>query len=340
MTGVGNYIEASLAFIESQEMRDYLRDELSKFCQPAMACADIVAYAPAPIERKLSLLEQIVQETGPELVYDGEPFTASASRFAQSCRIALEERYSGPDGAIFWLRSNCYEKDVRPYIFDDSPIFTTLYTEFDAAIRYLEQLAQENPDDYTFEGLNYTITKYVPDGKGGLKAYCTWYLNNARELWYFDYEISLKETPENWDPLFACGELNLPVPFQPGDIVVADCLPYAAPRRTLILNVGDNRDCCCLWSLSVRKDGQLFAGAFKHNSFLRHSFPEMGDWSQVSGLYRAARWTGELSAEEEPFAVLSPLIHAKPELGIELDDYLSREGNSKSWLEVKTAFGL
>lgn len=45
-----DYIEASLAFIESEELRDYLREELPKWGAIAMLCADIVAYAPAPIE--------------------------------------------------------------------------------------------------------------------------------------------------------------------------------------------------------------------------------------------------------------------------------------------------
>lgn len=47
---VRSYLEESLSFIESREMRDYLRVELPKFKSISMFCADIVAYAPAPIE--------------------------------------------------------------------------------------------------------------------------------------------------------------------------------------------------------------------------------------------------------------------------------------------------
>lgn len=326
-----DYIEASLAFIESNEMRDYLRKELPKFCSVAMACAEIVAYAPAPVERKLPVLELNVRESEPVLACDGRPFTDYASRFIRSCRTALEERYSGPDGTMFRLRASSYNGD-KSCLFDNA-----FFTKFDAAIRYLEQLAEKYPDDCAFQGLSYTITKYVPDGKEGLKEYCTWYLNGTGELWYFGYELSSRELPKGWRDLldYLGAHLNLPVPFQPGDIVLTDCLPYAAPRRTLILSVGDNRDCCCLWSLSIGKDGQLFAGAFKHNSFLRPS-----EYSHISGLYRATKWMGELTAEEKPFAVLSPLIHARPELGIELDNYFCKEENSKTWQEVKKAFGL
>lgn len=90
----------------------------------------------------------------------------------------------------------------------------------------------------------------------------------------------------------------------------------------------------------LQENGHLFTSAFKHNFFLNYSQPETGDSSRVSGLYRAARWTGELTAEEEPFAVLSPLIHARPELGVEIGDFVCKGDNGKSWPEVKVAFGL
>lgn len=333
--GTGDYIEASLVFLESKEMRDYLRGELPKLRWHAMDCADIVAYAPAPIERKLIALERIVREAEPELAWDGEPYTKYAADFAKSCRMALEERYSGPDGAMFWLQAGSYDEDMYDCILDsDYSFYTTFFTEFDAAIRYLEKLAGEEPDTYGFEGLSYTITKYVPDGKGGLNEHCTWYLNNARELWYFDYDKAPKGFKSLLDYL-GSGP-NLPVPFQPGDIVTADCLPYARPRRVLILEVGDNRDCCCLQVLSIGEGGRLFTGAFKHNSFLCHT----DDGSRVSGLYRAARWTGGLDAEEEPFAVLSPLLRARPELGIEIWEFIVKGAEGRDWQEVKEAFGV
>ena len=325
---VQSYLEESLSFIESKEMRDYLRVELPKFKSISTFCADIVAYAPAPIERKLPVLERIVQEAEPLLAYDEKPFTIYASRFAQSCRTALAERYSGPDGTVFWLKASSYDDNGR-CLFDNA-----FFTKFDAAIRYLEQQAKENPNDCAFEGLSYTITKYIPDGRDGLREYCTWYLNNTRELWYFKYECSRRELPKDWlDLLDYLGDYpNLPVPFQPGDIVAADCLPYAAPCRVLILGIGDNRDCCCISALSIGQDGLLCTGAFKHNHFLSHR----GGSSRVSCLYRAARWTGELTDEEEPFAVLSPLIRAKPELGMEIYDYVRMEGSA--WPEVKNIF--
>lgn len=112
--------------------------------------------------------------------------------------------------------------------------------------------------DAAIEGQNYEMTKLVPNNAGHLVEYCVWYLNDTGEiLWYFDDDSELgfggAQTP-----------IFLPVPFRPGDIVAADCRPYAALRPVLILDIGDNLDCCCVSCLSIGKDGCLDVSAFKH----------------------------------------------------------------------------
>lgn len=88
-----NYIETSLAFIESKEMREYLMTELPKSCRAADTCADIVAFAPAPIEYKLPVLEQIVREIKPEFGCNAESPTNRAVEYVCSCHKALAERH-------------------------------------------------------------------------------------------------------------------------------------------------------------------------------------------------------------------------------------------------------
>lgn len=160
------------------------------------------------------------------------------------------------------------------------------------------------------------------------------------------YILTNGNTPKDWEPLLEyLGDLNLPVPFQVGDIIAADCLPYAAPRRLLILDVGDNHDCCCLQALFINEEGHLDTGAVKHNHFISHS-----ENSHVSVLYRARKWTGELTAEEEPFAALSPLIQARPEFGREILDCFwkhhsrnnarTHELDFMTWQELKGELGL
>lgn len=337
-----SYLKASLAFLESEEMQDYLLKELPGDYNMQRYCTQIVAYAPAPIERKLPVLEQIARENGP--APDGRDFWKNdAARFVQSCRTALEERYSTPAGAMFHLQDYRYSKN--------GPLFDHAYfTDFDAALSCPQKQDPEFFEDTSLEGLSYSITKYIPNGQGQLTEHCTWYLNGSLELWYFDYGDDWPGKYRDREPLFDyLGDSpNLPVPFQPGDIVSVDCLPYAKPRRVLILEVGDNRDCCCLQALSIRKKGRMEMGALKHNDFLRGK-----EHSHISGLYRARRWNGELPAREYPFAFLSPLIHARPALGQEIWDYmyarespyLKGEGASRkdcmpTLEELKAAFAL
>ncbi len=320
-----NYIETSLAFIESKEMRDYLMTELPKSDKAADTCADIIAFAPASIERKLPVLEQIAWEIKPELGCNEESPTNRAAEYVYSCHKALAERHSGSDGSVFWLRAFTYNKAGNDF-FDNA-----FFQNFDAGIRYLKYLQREYQKDSAIEGQNYEMTKLVPDDDGRLVEYCVWYLNDACEiLWYFDDHSKLGFGGAS-PPIF------LPVPFRPGDIVAADCRPYAAPRPVLILDIGDNLDCCSVSCLSIGKDGRLYASVFKHNGFL-----DSGEISQVSVLYRAAKWTGGLTAEEKPLAVLSPLIHEKPELGVKIMEYLydrkSSERFAASWEEIRVLF--
>lgn len=315
-----NYIETSLAFIESKEMQEYLMAELPKTCRAADTCADIVAFAPAPIEHKLPVLEQIVREIKSKSGCNVESPINRALGYVCSCYKALAERHSAPDGSIFWLRAFTYNKAGNDF-FDHA-----FFQNFDAAIHYLECLQQEHRKEAAVEGQNYEMTKLVPDDDGHLVEYCVWYLNDACEiLWYSDDDSELGFGGGR-PPIF------LPVPFRPGDIVAADCRPYAVSRPVLILDIGDNLDCCCVSCLSIGKDGCLDVSAFKHNGFLNN-----GEISQVSVLYRAAKWTGGLTAEEKPLAVLSSLIHEKPELGVEIMEYLYDRESSERFASSQEA---
>ena len=316
-------LEKVLEFIESEEMRDYLRETLPKSRAVLSSCADIVAYAPAPIERKLPLLEQIAHyaDAAPDKT---EPWEA---RFTRVCRAALEERYSGSAGAVFWLQD--YYSNERGYYFCDA-----FFTGFDAALDFLAKEAEKDPESFLDPQVSYTITKLIPGIGAQFKEYCVWYLNNTRELWYFDYCSNELLLSQSALIDYRGADLNLPIPFEPGDIVTVDCLPYALPRRVLIVEIGDNHDCCCVQALSIHENGRLRVGAFKHNMFFDR------ETSLVSGLYRARRYDGPLTDEEEPFAVLSPLLKERPDLGAKIPSCMWKSERSDvgfTWSMLKLA---
>lgn len=64
---------------------------------------------------------------------------------------------------------------------------------------------------------------------------------------------------------FAAGgqDLNLPIPFSVGDIVCIDCRPFESPRVAVLLEIGDNTD-CCVQALCRGENGIWTLGALKH----------------------------------------------------------------------------
>ena len=65
-------------------------------------------------------------------------------------------------------------------------------------------------------------------------------------------------------------DLNLPVPYRPGDILKIDCSPYTDGVHYCILTeVGD--DCCGVRCMYPVFDGRIGHGALKHGNYLSES---------------------------------------------------------------------
>jgi len=330
-----DYIEQTLSFIESAEMRDYLRTRPD--CMSRHVCSEIVSCAPAPLERKIPALELIAYQTE----FDPEHDYKDPAKLAKEARNALDERYNNLSGAVFLTIQTRRLDTVTDEVGDvigDWMIFTT----FDATVRYLQDY-EEIENDPDREGyVWYQIEKWIPGKDGKMERYFEWILNTAGEIWYFQYGEH-KFEPEGYDDFFdylGDSPTHFPVPFKSGDIVLADCRPFAFERPVLILEIGDNRDCCAVRCLFLRKDGKLYTAAFKHNQFLPH--PES---SHVSGIYRAVRYDGELSGMETPFTVLSAAIKDNPALVEKTlncfdEDHRIGKDRGIEWVQLKERIGL
>ena len=112
-------------------------------------------------------------------------------------------------------------------------------------------------------------------------------------------------------------DVNLPVPFHAGDIVTIDCRPFAPVSHAVILEVGDNRDCCCLQALYYAGNGTWDMGAVKHG----HVFPN-GRSPALSPLYRLASFHGQFPKEERLLEQVSRHINGEKERGSALWNYI------------------
>lgn len=108
------------------------------------------------------------------------------------------------------------------------------------------------------------------------------------------------------------GELNIPVPYKPGDILYIDCRPYTPePFYCLLTEVGSG--CCDVWCLFPNPDGSIGHGALKHGHY--HS-SEYDFFEEIlSPLYRARLFHGELPKNCLFMKKLSEKLYADPGYG-------------------------
>ena len=98
--------------------------------------------------------------------------------------------------------------------------------------------------------------------------------------------------------------LNLPVPFKAGDIIEVDGYPYSPKVHVLILDIGDNCDCCSLVGISRNRHGLWDIGAVKHGCIGYDHFYIQ----QISPLYTARTYDGKLRKNEEMLLWLKEYI--------------------------------
>ena len=290
-----NYVDETLKFIESDEVREYVRNWPEPLNKDDFV--DIVLQAPATLERKIHVLKLIVNQTNTNRMYD------ECERWVKQLRTALNARYTYPVDATFALDDSYHRRESK------------MYKTFDEATNYInEQRKMQIGGSEAYDpNRYYSIAKCTP-GRYGQEAYLFWILNSVGEIWYFDY------LDRNIYPNYYHGILNLPVPFKPGDIIMTDCRPTEKERKVLILenhdtyeSVNDDGVTCLFFT----EYGGIDAGRLKTNDFL--SSPVV---NKISVLYRAATYTGELTEDEAPLRVISDAIKADPMLGSRIYEYL------------------
>lgn len=120
-----------------------------------------------------------------------------------------------------------------------------------------------------------------------------------------------------WPGFSTDRDLNLPVPFHSGDIVTIDCRPFTPVSHAVILEVGDNYDCCCLQALYHADDGIWDTGAVKHGYILpKHTL------TGLSPLYRLSSFYGKLQDEERLLERVSRYLNGDESRGAVLRNYI------------------
>lgn len=276
----------------SSEMASYLTNCTLR----REAIRDAVAYAAIPLERKRDIFLRLA--SGKNRHYFHQQ--------ADLVYAAIREMQTRP-GEFFYLQSCCYSDEDRMSRKEEYLEPYLIWEHVLERIReYLGYFEADEKELVWFE-----VEKWSPDGTGRLKHEYDFMVLGTEACYFNYYGGSYSE----WDEFSIYSDLNLPVPFHAGDIVTVDCRPFAPVSHAVILEVGDNRDCCCLQALYRKSDGTWDTGAVKHG----HIVPSF--W-QISPLYRLASFHGQLTEEEHLLEKVSRYVNGDEERGAALWNHI------------------
>ena len=127
-------------------------------------------------------------------------------------------------------------------------------------------------------------------------------LGNGVNRWFIYDEVIFfhKENEKEFKYSYGSRDLNLPVPYESGDVLVADCAPFAPPVTVTVTDKVNNYDCCGVQiSYSDQFSGKQRTTSLKHGLILdgvEHPYIPM-----LSPLYR-------IRCLEKPADYVSPKI--------------------------------
>lgn len=268
---------------ESQDMIDYLCKNTEILSERAKK--HMVAASPRiSVYRKLEILEWLSEnEKGKSATKD-----TSYESIINNTKITLAELQEVEERTIFLVNTMLCSNDKNDnYRIED----TKLFASYDKILQYFEEL------EYGYDKnarLWCDIEKWILNEDRNFEKKCSYIMNRGEVIFCHNYGLHRDECTQNKD-------LNLLVPFKAGDIVEVKDIPFSRKRHTLILDIGDNRDCCSVWQLYADDDGVICSSAFKHGDIF-------DNWYATSPLYSAKIFHGVLEGEEEVLHILQSFM--------------------------------
>ena len=267
-------------FLPSDAMRRYLAGApLTK-----RQISELVCGAPVPLTDKLRWMEYLAAKENlfPDIPSESlslreqsaaDPAAqrmveASFSYQAKQIKLALEELETGAE-AVFLLIEAWHDEEI-----DDRKISAgTPFFNADDALEYIRYDMDSAGEDYN-NLCWYELQKWKPstDPVSGKASYVhgyTYYFLKDRACFFEKLEETREPylfLPESRRYSEDGQHLNLPIPFCAGDIVRVDCRPFQPEHPAVLLEVGDNTDCCCVQALCRGGNGTWTLGALKHGS--------------------------------------------------------------------------
>ena len=271
-----------LDLIESPELHVYLMEHAERL--KLRDYVSIIAGAPVGLKRKQGLLYKL-RATSDIKQQDMDYLKLCCECMDQAVRYLTMESEK-----IFLIQLMGYNDDNKSDIMDGPYIMTS----FEDMKKAVQEYYWNDPDSI-WESLYWRVELYF-SGKNEIKKNeflspeYTYIMDKNGEIQYFIQETlssnylkgSLGRIAEGQFHS-VCPDLNLPVPYQPGDVLVIDCRPYAPGAFYCRLKeVGD--DCCGIQCEYVTSEGEIETGALKHGDYF---FNHRKVYQYLSPLYKA-----------------------------------------------------
>lgn len=298
------YEEILNKFMPSKYIRDYLKNV--GISLGADYIEDIIYYSPCSIDIKLKSLKEIK-----DLVYDDETnkiYVDEGNSKNVYCEFCHQDRIDNYTEMVNVLTEairlmnldsvftiELYRSSGEP---DSYGGFIGIAGNYDNAVNLYERHVSDY-DKTTYAA----ITCYQKNVNGKYFDVCTYYCSSR-----ITYSVTFNSDyfPQQ---LSSLQEINVYVPYVPGDILESDGYPFAPKQRFVILDIGDNWDYCCVTAAYVNKKGEVKMGDVKHNMLKYRLYP------QISVLYTASLFSGVLSEEERILKEISDYINKNAENG-------------------------
>ena len=296
------YIKIIKRYIESMQMRDYLVsivDRLQKW-----QIIELICGARAEIKDKIDNLLWLSEfETD-----DEKKDEKSAYNTAKIGKIFLDELVL-KQGEVFLNMEYGYDEEkAEEKIWGAAPHFSVK-----SVMKYVneefEELNEQEKEDALYW---YRLEKYALQNDDELDWLYYYTIAPNGEIWY------ARDLEKDEGRLFNDSQdLNLPVPFEIGDMITIDCRPFAPVKRGVILEKGDNWGCCSVQCVWIAENGKIRTGALKHSTLFDDK-----SIIRVSPLYRAEVFDGELQQKEQPLKEISKFVFRDEEKGKNFGKYM------------------
>lgn len=306
------YVDIIKETMKSKIMQEHLIQNVQQLSR--YEWANMICSVPIELERKAYLLEKLSRCTA-------EDETKEFYRHTAKCIRDWLGRLELKEGELFCLCGYCNEHGER-HQFESAPFYS-----LEKALQHLQEEESEKDDDSEADYW-YELEKWEPDGDGKLVESIEYMILDGKLCYAWDFDKSDKE---HYPVHFSC-DLDLPTPFQVGDIVTIDCRPIQPIRRVLILEVGENRDCCYPTGLYIREDKKLDVGALKHNLLFMDTHWTVS-MPEIPALYCAEKYEGVLLEEELILREISGWLQGDEARGRVLWEYMREEEDMQKILE-------